>query len=136
MTTPMIGHRPAIDEAPKIVIKTAEFLLHLKKLPGVDHCSSQFQAIPDDAGIRLKGRELSFIIAGDTFWIELVKDFPIARTLTEYGLPTQARLCPFQYQKLEQLPIIMHRHAPLDIMVFDVKRGLWPCASLHTVHDC
>jgi hypothetical protein len=49
---------------------------------------------------------------------------PVALPLAQDGQPAQPRLSPFQDQELEQDALLVHRHAPLAVVVEPVLRRL------------
>ena len=111
----------AADEFPDVVIETAELLLHGEEFLGIVHGGRDLEAIANDAGILQEFFDPFLGESGDPGRIEVREGFSIVLTLAQDRGPAQARLGPFQYEKLEVLPIIVARSSPLGIVVRDVE---------------
>ncbi len=57
------------------------------------------------------------VILNDFERIEMIKCLTIALALVEDSYPTKSGLCSFEYQELEQQPVIMYGDAPLFIVI-------------------
>ena len=53
----------------------------------------------------------------------------------QHAFPGEAGLKAFKDQKLKELPVVMERHSPFMVMVFDIERipGICPAASLPSI---
>jgi hypothetical protein len=114
--------RPAADEAPDVLVETAELLLHRQDRAGVGHGGGNLQPVADDAGI---GEQLGLpasIVASDLGGIEVVERQAVGVAFAEDGVPAQARLRTFQDQEFEQAPIVVQRHAPFVVVI---GNGQW-----------
>src|SRR3954470_16503777 len=60
---------------------------------------------------------------------DLVEGVPVASSLFQDRLPTQARLRSFEYQKLEQGSVVMDRHAPFLVVILHIQVCLRPRAT-------
>ena len=74
---------------------------------------------------------LGIPVSTHLFQIKPVVGQPEALPFIQDALPGQARLEGFQYQKLEQCRIIVHRNAPFFIVIFHIQRifQIAPAAS-------
>ena len=107
----------------------AELFLDGQERLGILDRRLDLQPVANDAGIREQALLLSLAVLGDDGRVEVVEGFPVVLSLLENRLPTQARLRPFEDQELEERAVVMDRHAPLLVVVFDVLLGLRPRAA-------
>src|SRR5690606_5436835 len=127
--------RPAsparIDEPPDVGVERPELPLHLQKRPGVAHGRLDLPPVPHNPRIGQEPLDLPGPVPRHTRRAEAVERLPVALSLPQDRLPRKPRLRPFQYQKLEEPPVVVHRHAPLLVVVTDRQLALGPGASLH-----
>src|SRR5262249_44363898 len=83
----------------------------------------------DDASVLHQAGDLSLVVRRDLLRIESIECYAIGVALTEDRFPAQARLSAFEDEELKQPPILMHRHAPLFVVVGDHQIGRGPEAS-------
>jgi len=117
---PVIDFRAAIDESPDVTIETAEFFLHLEKGLRVLDGGVDFQPVPDDTGVAEQLRDFGRVVTRDFWSIKPVEGRPVVFTLFQDRVPAQPSLRAFQNQKLEQLLVIAHWHAPFRVVITDV----------------
>lgn len=117
-----IDDRLAANEAPDVRVTTAELFLNLQELARIVHRGVDFQAIANDAGIIQQRFDLFLAVTRDSCRIETGKRFAVSFPLAQHGVPAQSRLGGFQSEKLKDHAIVMHRHAPLAIMILDIIR--------------
>jgi hypothetical protein len=98
---PGIYYRLPPDKAPDKPIKTAEFLLHFQKCPGVGNGRFDFQPIADYAGIFEKILYFNRIIFGDFLGGEIVEDLTVVLAAVENRLPRQTGLRPLENKEFE-----------------------------------
>lgn len=128
---PVIDFRRAVGELPYILVECPEFFLGCEEGFGVGDGGGDFQAIANDTGIGHQFRGFRFGIARDFFWIKLVKGFAKIFTLLQHAIPTQASLHAFENKKFEELAIVVKRHAPLLVVIRDIKVVGRPGAACH-----
>ena len=114
--------RPAVDEAPNIGVEATELFLNIDEFSRVVDRCQDLCSVADDTFILQQRFDLPPAVARDFFRIESRKGLAIGVALAQHGVPAQAGLRPFQGQEFENCPVIMHRHAPFPVMVFDIIR--------------
>ena len=119
-----IAHCPVAREAPDVPIETAVLLLHVEKPPRVGDGRFDFQAITDDALVSHQARNVGLTESRHFPHIEVLERLPEIVALAQDGNPAQPRLKALQGQHLEDLPIVMDRHAPFPVMILAVQRIL------------
>src|SRR5690606_8155270 len=63
-------------------------------------------------------------VARDLVEIEAVEGLAVGRALAQDGDPGEPGLRAFEHQELEETSIVVHRNAPLPIVVSEVERVL------------
>ena len=116
----MMHHRPAIYEMPDISIEASKLLLHIEKFFCVVNRGFDLRPIADDAVVFQQRIGLALAIASDFLGIEVGESLPIRVALAQHRVPTQARLCSLQRQKLKDQTIVMYGNAPFLIVISDV----------------
>src|SRR5262245_47483604 len=101
-----MAERSSSDESPDIGIERAELLLHCQEASGVPDGRSDFETIPDDAGVRQKPLHFPRSIAGDHLGLKPAERLAIALPFVEDGLPVQPCLRPFENEEFEERPIV------------------------------
>ncbi len=109
-------------ELPDVAVEGIEFFLHFQEGPGVGDGSPDFVVVADDALVLQERLDLRLVVAGHNLRIEFSEGFAEVFPFFENGQPTQPRLKRVQYQKLKELTLVVNRHAPFGIMVFDHER--------------
>src|SRR5574337_206057 len=122
MTAPAVADGVAIHEAPDVVVKTAEFLLQLDKGTCVANGGPDLQTIAHDAWILEQPGNVAGAEARDSRGIEAGESSAVMLAFVQDRGPTQACLGAFQSQELEPATFIVHRHAPLPVVIGDVQR--------------
>ncbi len=120
---------PAADKLPDVTVERAKFLLYLEECLRVRNCRRDFQAVAHDSRVRQQRADFSLVIARNLRGIEAVKSAAVILALVENRLPTQPRLRAFENQKLKKHAVVVHRLAPLFVMVFDHERLLRPMTA-------
>src|ERR1700688_953404 len=116
------AQRTAFGELPNVAVEGALGSLDLKIRPGVGIERLDFESISDDAGIQQQAPALRVAVAGHLLRVENVECFAVGRALVQNGQPAQAGLRAFETQHLEELPVGMHGHSPLDVVIGDIQR--------------
>src|SRR4029077_1511514 len=119
----------AADKLPDVASEAAAFLLYGQEGAGVADGGFDFQAIADDPRIGEQLFDLSPIVTGDLFRIEIVEGGTKSFALAKDDLPAQAGLRGVQDQKLEKLAVILERYAPFAIVIGNRDRTRRPSAS-------
>jgi len=118
---PPVADWNSIDELPDVSVERAEFLLDFEHGTGVGHGSFNFEPVANDAGIVEQRINFAFVITSDLNRIEVVKCLAIIFTFIQDGLPAQSGLGVVEQKKLEQFTVVVKRHAPFGVVVFDHK---------------
>jgi hypothetical protein len=126
---PVVDLGRAIGELPYIFVEAAELFLRFEKSFGVLDGGGDFQAIANDAGVVEKFGDFRFAVARDLLRIELIERFAKVFALLQNAIPAQASLHSLQYEKFEQFAIVMERHAPLGVVITNVKIVRGPGAA-------
>ena len=118
-----------------IVRKAAVLLLNFQECPCIGNGSLYFQAVSYDAGITPQCFQLVLSVSADFLRIKIVKSHAKGISLIQNTFPGQARLKALQYQHFKELPVIMHRNAPLLIVITNVTliSRICPAASYLTI---
>src|SRR6202522_2691653 len=126
---PFVLLRPAADKLPDVTVERAKFLLYREERLRIRNCRRDFQAVAHDTRVRQQRADFSPLIAGNLCSIEPVKSAAVVLALVENRLPTQPRLRAFQNQKFKKRAIVVHRLAPLFVVVFDHEALLRPMTT-------
>jgi hypothetical protein len=118
----VVALRLAAGELPQIAIEAAELALHLEHALRVVHRGVDLEPVAHDAGIHHQGCDLALAVASDQRRVEAVEHLAVAPALLQDREPRQAGLGTLEHQELEQLAIVVQRHAPLGVVVGDVDR--------------
>jgi len=114
---PLVNPRPPADKAPYIFVEAVELFLNGKKRFCVADRGIDLQPIANDAGIREEPRDVTIAELRHERRLELLERASISGALAQNRVPAKARLRAFERYKLEPKPIVMHRHAPLLIVI-------------------
>lgn len=114
--------RLAIGKSPDISVERAELVTDVDKSPGVVDRRRDFQPVADNAGISKQTPGIAIGIARDLFPIPLAERPAKIFATPENGDPAQSGLEPFQNEHFEKLFVVMHRNAPLVVMIGAVER--------------
>ena len=118
----MTDSRRSVDEAPKIICERAEFFLHFDEATRVADGGFNFQPVADDPGITQQAFNAAPVESCDLVHVERGEGPAVVRALLQHGIPAEPRLRRFERDEFEQHLVVVHRHAPLPIMVVDVIR--------------
>src|SRR5260370_5609547 len=114
---PRINSRTPTNQSPDIFVETAKLRLNRDKRFRIPDRRIDLQTITNDSRIRQQARNLSLAELRNRGRIEAGKRIPIILPLTQNSVPAKSSLRPLQNKKLEPAHIIMHRHAPLFIVI-------------------
>jgi len=53
--------------------------------------------------------------------VKIFEDSSVTRATAKNGEPTETRLCAFQGQEFKESRVVVHRHAPLSVVIRDVE---------------
>lgn len=109
------------DEAPKVAIEGAEFLLPAEERLRVADGGGDFQAVADDAGVGEEG--------GDFAGIEAIERAPVVFAFGEKSGPARAGLGTFENEQSKERAVVAMRDAPLGAVVDDIGRLGGPRAA-------
>src|SRR5690606_31526591 len=121
LLAPAVHDRLAADEAPDVSIEAAELLLHGEEAAGVRDRGLDLLPVADDAGIGEQPLDRAAVEARDARRVEIGERAPVAVALAENRPPREARLRGFEHEELEVLPVVVHRDAPLLVVVALVR---------------
>ena len=96
-------------------------VLEFEKRRGIADRRFDLEPVADDAGIVHQARDVALAEARDAFGIEAGERLAIAFALVENRRPRQAGLRALENQELELRAVVPRRHAPLLVVVVDVK---------------
>src|SRR5207247_322632 len=117
---------------PHIAIERPELLLHGEKGARIRDRGLDLLAIADDARVIQQARDAAPVESRDRLGIEARERSAVALALAQDRDPGEACLCGLEHQELEQLAVVVQRHSPFAVVVFDVDwLGPDPVASLH-----
>ena len=77
------------------------------------------QFIANDPLVAQKLLNFAAIVFRDSLRIEPIECLPVVLALIEDRAPTQAGLRSFENEKFKQLPVVVDRHPPLEVVVLD-----------------
>ena len=118
-------------EAPQMRIEAAELRDDIGERLRILDRRIDLEPIADDAGIREQAGPFLRSILRDFRRVEVVQRLPVVVSFLEDGLPAQTRLGAFEDEELEQDAIVMHRHAPLAVVVADHELRFRPRTAIH-----
>jgi len=100
-------------------IKTSELVLNSEKRPRVAYGRLDFLPVSNDPWIEQQLLNAFLCISRHFVGIELAESAAIAFTLVQDDRPAQSGLRPFQNKELEMFDVIVDRHAPFPIVIFE-----------------
>lgn len=113
---------PALGKGQDVGIEGAFVSLDLKKGLCIFDRRGNLGAMSDDVGICEKGVDLVLVEACDLDRVESLEGLAERLSFVEDAFPRETRLEDFENEQFEELPFVMHRHAPLLVMIGDVER--------------
>src|SRR3989442_3181836 len=116
---PAVHFGLSADKAPRIRIKASELLLNCEKRPRVADGGLNFLPISNDPWIEQQLLNAFLGISRRFVGIELAESAAVAFTLVQDDRPAQSGLRPFQNKELEMFDVIVDRHAPFPIVIFE-----------------
>src|SRR5207244_6813469 len=111
------ARRPCAREARYVPIAAAALLLHLQKTPRIGHGACDLQPVADDARISQQASHISLSESCYLLRVEVFKRLLEVISLAQDRDPAQPRLKALENEHLEDLPILMDRHAPFLVMI-------------------
>src|SRR5437868_7997611 len=115
-----VAARLAAHEAPDVRVEAAEFLLHAQERLRVLHRAFDLEPVADDAGILQQLLDPGLSEARDLGRIEVRERTTVVLALGEDRGPREAGLRALEREELEEHAIVVHRPAPLTVVVGDV----------------
>ena len=112
----------ALGEGPDVGVEGARFSLDLNKAFRIGDRRGNLSAMSDDARIRQKGVDSVLVEARDLDRVESREGLAKRLALIEHAFPREPRLKGLEDEQFEELPFVMHRYAPLLVMIGDVER--------------
>src|SRR5262249_41833534 len=131
---PAIDAWLAADEAPHIRIEAAEFFSSCEERFRISNRAANLQPVSNDAGIVEQAGDPFRRGWGDRNRVAAVETFGIRVALLEDRLPAESRLSALERQHLEEMPLVVHRHAPFAIVIRDAERRARPRAASRRRH--
>src|SRR2546425_11480118 len=119
-----VAQRPVAREAPDVPVEAAKLFLDLQEASRVGDGRFDLQAIPDDTLISHQACNVRLAESRHFPSIEVLERLPEVVALAQDDNPAQPRLEALQGQHLEDLPIVMDRHAPFLVVILTVQRIL------------
>ena len=107
------------DKSPYVSVERTEFFPRYQELFGICDCRFDFEPVAYDARVMEETLDVLVVVTRNLRGVESMECLAVVFTLVENRLPIESCLCTLQYEKLEQGPVVMHRDAPLFIMVLD-----------------
>src|SRR5581483_691034 len=114
--------RRSTDEPPLVRVEAAELVLHAQERTRVRDGGLDLQPVAHDPGVPEELRHLPRVEARDARGIEAVEGLAIRVPLSQDRDPAETRLRPLENEELEERPVVVHRDAPLLVVVADVER--------------
>ncbi len=105
------------DELPDVAVEAAELLLHAEKRLRIFDGGSDLQPVANDSRIRQELFGSCGVVLRDAFGIEAVEGETVIVALVQNRGPAQACLRAFENQEFEERAVVVHRHAPLFIVI-------------------
>jgi len=119
------------DELPDVFIEAAEFFPHGQKAFSVVDRRRYLPSVAHDPSVSKERSNFLRVIACDFRGVKIIERFSVILALVQNCGPAQSRLRAFEYQKLEQQPVIVHRYAPFLIVIRLHRWTDSPVASPH-----
>src|SRR5262245_55040197 len=116
---PTIHFGLSTDKAPRVYIKTAELLLNCEKRPSVAYGRLDFLPVSNDPWIEQQLLNAFVGISRHFVGIVLAESAAIAFTLVQDDRPAQSGLRPLQNEELEMFNVVVDRHSPFAIVIFE-----------------
>src|SRR5690606_15718543 len=105
------------DKPPNVGGEGTELLLHLQEGAGVLHRAFDLAPVAHDARIHEKQSDAVLVETGHQGRVKAREGPAVSRPLLEDGQPAQARLGPFEDEKLKQGAVVKDGYAPLAVVV-------------------
>lgn len=115
----LFDHR-SVRPFPQVVRERSELLPYRQERLRVPYGRDDLRAVPDDPGVRHQSGDVVLAVRRDPDGIEAVERLPERVPFVQDALPRQSGLEALQQEHLVQLPVVVHRDAPLRIVVLDV----------------
>jgi hypothetical protein len=128
---PTILFRFAADKAPQVTVETAELFPNREKGVRILDRRRNLQSVAHDPGVAEQPFQIARAVAHDRFRAKTVERFTVVLAFIENRRPAQTGLRALEDQKLEELSVVMDRHAPFLIVVGDVGFGSRPGTTRH-----
>ncbi len=112
----------AAHEAPQIIDEVDAFRLQRQIGAGVFDDRLHLEPVADDAAVLHQPRHVLVVELHDAHRIKILIGAMVALGALEDGDPRQPRLLAIEAELGKQLAGVIHRPAPLHVMVFDVFR--------------
>jgi hypothetical protein len=125
----LIANWLVVDEAPDVGVEIPKLFLHSEKGFSVLDRGGDFEPVAHDAGIGEELFDLSRVVFGDFFCVEIIKRLTIVIAFIQDCGPTQSGLRAFENEEFEQEPVIMDGDAPFFVVVGDHGFGCCPTAT-------
>jgi hypothetical protein len=126
---PPVVPRLSPDEVPEERPEASELLPDLQRGAGVRDDRPDLLAVPYDAGVLHQLLDPRVVEGGDLPQIVVREGVAIAAPLLEHELPVEPGLRAFEDQVLEEVTVVVRRHAPFLVVVLDHQRALRPFAA-------
>src|SRR5437868_7816984 len=128
---PPILLRLAADKTPKISVKAPELLSNHENCFRILDGRSNLEPVSHDPGVAKKAFHIARTIPCDFLCPESIKRLSIVLSFVKNRSPTQACLRAFENQKLKELAVVVHWHAPFFIMISEVWFANRPGTARH-----
>src|SRR6185503_3036884 len=109
--------RLPVHEPPDVTVERAELLLHVEERARVRHGGFDLEAVSNDPGVVHEPCPPTRIESCHAGRIESGEGLSIVLPFAKDGAPGEPGLRALQGQELEEAEVIVHRHAPLFIVV-------------------
>src|SRR3990172_12007675 len=123
------GHRPVpvhdggpAHEPPEICVEGPELAGHIETGTGVPDGGGDLRTVADDPRIGEEPFRFLFAVGRHPDGVEPVEGPAVILPLPENRPPGETGLGAFQHEELEQLPVVVHRHAPFLVVVRNHQR--------------
>src|SRR5918993_2318212 len=132
--TSAVVQRRAVDESPEVGIEAAKLLLDGDVCTRISHRAFNLEPIANNPRVLQKSLDPHWSEPRYPRRIEVEECFAIRLALFQNGLPAQTGLRTFECQELEQRPVVVHRNAPLGVVIFNAERSSCPAAACERIH--
>src|SRR5207302_399316 len=112
----------ARDERPEVAVEGAELALHGEEGAGVADRRVDLQPVTHDGRVLEQRPAAARIEARHPPRVEAGERTAVARALAEDRRPREPRLGALEREHLEEPPLVVHRAAPLLVVIADVVR--------------